>query len=73
MSGHAHHSSCLFSPSAFQLGSGGFGDVDGLFQSSTQVDGSLLNDLPDVFDPVLFVLDTRSLREQRQIVRVTWG
>lgn len=48
----------LFSPSALQLGGGGFGDVDGLFQSSAQVDGSLLDDLPDVFDPVLFVLDT---------------
>lgn len=61
----------MSSPSAFQLGGGGFGDVDGLFQSSAQVDGSLLNDLPDVFDPVLFVLDARSLREQS--VRVAWG
>lgn len=40
---------------------GGFRDVDGLFQSSTQVDSSLLDDLPNVFDPVLFVLDTWSL------------
>lgn len=71
MSRRKEDGSCLFSPSAFQLGGGGFGDVDGLFQSSTQVDGSLLDDLPDVFDPVLFVLDTRSLREQS--VGVTWG
>lgn len=62
----------MFSPSALELGGGGFGDVDGLLQSSAQVDGPLLDDLPDVFDPVLFVLDTRSLREQRQSVRVTW-
>lgn len=43
-------------PSAFELGSGGFGDVNGLLQSSAQVDSSLLDDLPDVFDPVLFIL-----------------
>lgn len=43
--------------------------MDGLFQGSAQVDGPLLDDLPDVFYPVLFVLDTRSLREQRQSVK----
>lgn len=40
---------------------GGFGDVNGLLQSTTQVYGSLLDDLPDVFDPVLLVLNTWSL------------
>lgn len=54
----SHNKKELFSPSAFQLGGGGFGDVNRLFQSSTQVDGTFLDDLPDVFDPVLFVLDT---------------
>lgn len=48
----------MISPSAFVSGGGGFGDVDGLLQSATQVDGSLLDDLPNVFDPVLLVVDT---------------
>lgn len=51
------------SPSAFVFGRGGFGDVDGLLQSSAKVDSPLLDHLPDVFDPVLFVLDTGSLRK----------
>lgn len=46
---------------------GGFRDVDGLFQSSTQVDSSLLDDLPNVFDPVLFVLDTWSLEHDTKL------
>lgn len=50
------------SPSAFVFGCGGFGDVDGLLQSAAQVDSPLLDHLPDVFDPVLFVLDTGGLR-----------
>lgn len=50
------------SPSAFEFSGGGFGDVDWFFQSATQVDSSLLDNLPNVFDPVLFVLDTWSLR-----------
>lgn len=37
---------------------GGFRDVDWLLQSSTQVHRSLLDDLPNVFDPVLLVVDT---------------
>lgn len=45
------------------FGRGGFGDVDGLLQSSAKVDSPLLDHLPDVFDPVLFVLDTGSLRK----------
>lgn len=45
------------------FGCGGFGDVDGLFQSSAQVDSALLDHLPDVFDPVLLVLDAGSLRQ----------
>ena len=53
---------CACVPSAFELGGGGFGDVNGLLQSSAQVDRSLLDDLPDVFDPVLFILQTRGLR-----------
>lgn len=52
----------LGSPSAFVFGCGGFGDVDGLLQSTTQVDSPFLDHLPDVLDPVLFVLDTGSLR-----------
>lgn len=51
------------SPSAFVFGCGGFGDVDGLLQSSAQVDSALLDHLSDVFDPVLFVLNTGSLRQ----------
>lgn len=50
------------SPSAFVFGCGGFGDVDGLLQSPPQVHGPLLDHLSDVFDPVLFVLDTGGLR-----------
>lgn len=50
------------SPSAFVFGCGGFGDVDGLLQSAAQVDSPLLDHLPDVFDPVLFVLDAGGLR-----------
>lgn len=50
------------SPSAFVFGCGRFGDVDGLLQSAAQVDSPLLDHLPDVFDPVLFVLDTGGLR-----------
>lgn len=53
----------MCSPSAFVFGCGGFGDVDGLLQSSAQVDGALLDHLPDVLDPVLFVLDAGSLRQ----------
>lgn len=45
-------------PSAFMFSCGGLRYVDGLLQSSTQVHSSLLNDLPNVFDPVLLVLDT---------------
>lgn len=51
------------SPSAFVFGCGGFGDVDGLLQSSAQMDSALLDHLSDVFDPVLFVLNTGSLRQ----------
>lgn len=40
---------------------GGFRDVDWLLQSSTQVHRSLLDDLSNVFDPVLLVVDTWSL------------
>lgn len=50
-------------PSAFVFGCSGFGDVDGLLQSSAQVDSALLDHLSDVFDPVLFVLDAGSLRQ----------
>lgn len=50
------------SPSAFVvLGCSWFGNVDGLLQRSSQVDGALLDHLPDVFDPVLLVLDARCL------------
>lgn len=45
-------------PSAFMFSCGGFRDVNGLLQSSAQMDSSLLNDLPDVFDPILLVLNT---------------
>lgn len=43
------------------LGCGCFGHVDGLLERSSQVDGALLNHLPDVLDPVLLVLDARRL------------
>lgn len=36
---------------------GGFRDVDRLLQGSPQVDSSLLDDFPNVFDPVLLVLN----------------
>lgn len=35
--------------------------MDGLLQSSAQVHSALLDHLSDVFDPVLFVLNTGSL------------
>ena len=50
-------------PSAFVLSGGGFRDVDGLLQSSAQVDSSVLDDLSNVFDPILLVLNTRSLED----------
>lgn len=43
------------------LGGGRLRDVYGFLQSSSQVDGSILNHLPDVFDPVLLVLNARRL------------
>lgn len=43
------------------LGRGRFGDVNGLLERPPQVDGALLDHLPDVFDPVLLVLDARGL------------
>ena len=47
---------CL--PSALVvLGCSGFGNVNGLLECSSQVNGALLNHLPDVLDPVLLVLD----------------
>lgn len=53
------------SPSAFVFSCGGFRDVDGFLQSSTQVDCSLLYDFPNVFDPVLLILNTWSLVHNR--------
>lgn len=50
-------------PSAFVLSGGGFRDVDGLLQSSAQVDSSVLDDLSNVFDPILLVLNTWSLED----------
>lgn len=35
--------------------------MDGLLQGSFQVDGPLLDHLPDMLDPVLLVLDTGGL------------
>lgn len=43
------------------LGGGRLRDVYGFLQSSSQVDGSLLDHLPDVFDPILLVLNARRL------------
>lgn len=39
------------------FGGGGFGDVNGFLQSTAQMDRSLLNDLTNVFDPVLLVFN----------------
>lgn len=45
-------------PSAFMvLRCGGFGNVNGLFERPSQVDGALLDHLSDVLDPVLLVLN----------------
>lgn len=49
-------------PSALVFDCGGLGDVNGLLQGSSQVDGTLLDYLPDVFDPVLLVLYAGRLR-----------
>lgn len=43
------------------LGRGRLGDVNGLLERPPQVNGALLDHLPDVFDPVLLVLDARGL------------
>lgn len=51
-------------PSAFVFDCGGLGDVNRLLQGSSQVDGTLLDHLPDVFDPVLLVLYAGRLRGQ---------
>ena len=48
------------------LGGGRLRDVYGFLQSSSQVDGSILNHLPDVFDPVLLVLNARRLPLARE-------
>lgn len=45
------------------LGRCRFGDVNRLLERPPQVNGALLDHLPDVFDPVLLVLDARGLRE----------
>ena len=52
------------------LGGGCLGDVNGLLQRSSQVYGSLLDHLPDVLDPVLFVLYAGRLPLAE---RVGWG
>lgn len=39
------------------LGCSCFGNVNGLLERSSQVNGALLNHLPDVLDPVLLVLN----------------
>ena len=59
--------------SAFVFGRGGLGHVDGLLQRPPQVDGSLLDHLPDVFDPVLLVLDAGSLWARTDAVRTGLG
>lgn len=51
---------CLPSPFVM-LGCSRFGDVNGLLERPPQVNGALLDHLPDVFDPVLLVLDARGL------------
>lgn len=43
------------------LGGGRLGDVNGLLERPPQVNGALLDHLPDVFDPVLLVLDAGGL------------
>lgn len=43
------------------LGCRWFGNVNGLLECSSQVNGALLYHLPDVFDPVLLVLNARRL------------
>lgn len=52
---------------------GGFRDVNGLLQSSTQVDSSLLDDLPNVFDPVLLVLNAWSLGHNAWLRQIKVG
>lgn len=51
----------LPSPPLVVLGRGCFGNMNGLLECSSQVNGALLDHLPDVFDPVLLVLDARRL------------
>ena len=60
-------------PSAFVFGRGGLGHVDGLLQRPPQVDGPLLDHLPDVFDPVLLVLDAGRLWAGTDAVRPALG
>lgn len=43
------------------LGCSCFGNMNGLLERSSQVNGALLNHLPDVLDPVLLVLNARGL------------
>jgi len=51
----------LPSPSLVVLGRGRFWNMNGLLERSSQVDGALLDHLPDVLDPVLLVLNARRL------------
>lgn len=53
---------CGLPPPLVVLGCSGFGNVDGLLESSPQVNGSLLDHFPDVLDPVLLVLNIGSLK-----------
>lgn len=43
------------------LGGGCFGNMNGFFKCSSQVNGALLDHLSDVFDPVLLVLNAGCL------------
>lgn len=57
---------CLPSPFVV-LGCGRFGNVNRLFERPSQVNCALLNHLPDVFDPVLLVLDARGLERVQKV------
>lgn len=61
----------LPSPPLVVLGCRCFGDVNGLLEGSSQVNGALLNHLPDVFDPVLLVLYARRLATAERVQEVT--
>lgn len=48
-----------------------FGQVDRLLQRPLQVGHPLLDDLPDVFDPLLLGLHVRRLRQRKRHVPVS--